>query len=70
LTASKWQIHVLAFQSLRRWAHDAGRDQSLISGMSKEEKLMKKSWKKPTMCTVAVGLEMSRYHSAELKAKK
>ena len=29
-----------------------------------------KSWKKPTMCTVAVGLEMSRYHSAELKAKK
>lgn len=31
---------------------------------------MKKSWKKPTMCTVSVGMEMSRYQSAELKAKK
>ncbi|MGK6311427.1 MULTISPECIES: hypothetical protein [Rhizobium/Agrobacterium group] len=43
---------------------------SLISGKEREEKLMKKSWKKPTMCTVAVGMEMSRYQSAELKAKK
>jgi len=42
----------------------------LISGKSKRRRLMKKSWKKPTMCTVAVGMEMSRYQSAELKAKK
>ncbi|MBB4275538.1 hypothetical protein SAMN02927900_04984 [Rhizobium mongolense subsp. loessense] len=39
-------------------------------GQSKEEKLMKKSWKKPTTCVVCVGMEMSRYRSAELKAKK
>lgn len=39
-------------------------------GQSKEEKLMKKSWKKPTICVVCVGMEMSRYRSAELKAKK
>ena len=39
-------------------------------GKSEEEKLMKKSWKKPTMCTVSVGMEMSRYYSADLKAKK
>ncbi len=31
---------------------------------------MKKIWTKPKMCTVSVGMEMSRYRSAELKTKK
>jgi hypothetical protein len=31
---------------------------------------MKKTWTKPAMCQVAAGMEMSRYLSAELKAKK
>ncbi|MBB4350753.1 hypothetical protein GGE35_004408 [Rhizobium cellulosilyticum] len=35
-----------------------------------EEKLMKKIWKKPTMCTVPVGMEMSRYFPAQLPSKK
>lgn len=35
-----------------------------------EEKLMKKTWKKPAMCAVAVGMEMSRYFPAQLPSKK
>ena len=35
-----------------------------------EEELMKKTWRKPAMCTVAVGMEMSRYFPAQLPAKK
>ncbi|MDQ0323296.1 hypothetical protein QO002_005502 [Pararhizobium capsulatum DSM 1112] len=35
-----------------------------------EEELMKKTWTKPAMCTVAVGMEMSRYFPAQLPAKK
>ena len=31
---------------------------------------MKKTWKKPAMCTVAVGMEMSRYFPAQLPTKK
>ena len=38
--------------------------------LCEEEKLMKKIWKKPTMCTVAVGMEMSRYFPAQLPSKK
>ncbi|MDQ0995279.1 hypothetical protein QFZ34_000456 [Phyllobacterium ifriqiyense] len=31
---------------------------------------MKKTWKKPEMCQVAAGMELTRYLPAELKAKK
>jgi hypothetical protein len=31
---------------------------------------MKKIWKKPAMCSIAVGMEMSRYFPAQLSAKK
>ncbi len=31
---------------------------------------MKKSWKKPAMCQVAAGLEISRYLPAEIAPKK
>jgi len=31
---------------------------------------MKKSWKKPTMCQVAAGMEISRYLPAEIAPKK
>lgn len=36
----------------------------------KKEENMKKTWTKPVMCPVAVGMELSRYLPAELKAKK
>ena len=36
----------------------------------RKEEPMKKTWKKPAMCTVAVGMEMSRYFPAQLAAKK
>jgi hypothetical protein len=39
-------------------------------GLVRKEDLMKKTWKKPAMCTVAVGMEMSRYFPAQLPAKK
>jgi hypothetical protein len=61
---------LLDFQCLPQGGTDKGRDQSSISDRKHRRKLMKKSWKKPTMCTVSVGLEMSRYRSAELKPKK
>lgn len=35
-----------------------------------KEETMKKTWKKPAMCTVAVGMEMSRYFPAQLPSKK
>jgi hypothetical protein len=35
-----------------------------------KEEMMKKIWKKPAMCTVAVGMEMSRYFPAQLPARK
>ncbi len=35
-----------------------------------EEKAMKKSWKKPAMCQVAAGFEISRYLPAEVTPKK
>lgn len=38
--------------------------------VARKEELMKKIWKKPAMCTVAVGMEMSRYFPAQLPAKK
>jgi hypothetical protein len=31
---------------------------------------MKKTWKKPAMCTVAAGFEISRYQSSELDTRK
>jgi hypothetical protein len=31
---------------------------------------MKKIWKKPAMCSIAVGMEMSRYFPAQLSATK
>lgn len=31
---------------------------------------MKKSWKKPTLCEVPAGLEISRYIPAEITPKK
>jgi hypothetical protein len=31
---------------------------------------MKKTWKKPAMCQVAAGLEISRYLPAEMTPKK
>jgi len=43
---------------------------SVDKALYEEEKLMKKIWKKPAMCTVAVGMEMSRYFSAQLPSKK
>ncbi|RWH66745.1 pyrroloquinoline quinone precursor peptide PqqA [Mesorhizobium sp.] len=30
---------------------------------------MKKTWKKPTMCQVAAGFEISRYLPAEIRRK-
>ncbi|AJD45568.1 hypothetical protein C9413_20515 [Rhizobium sp. SEMIA 4085] len=62
--------NVVEISELAPKAHDAGRRSMVDLGQSKEEKLMKKSWKKPTTCVVCVGMEMSRYRSAELKAKK
>lgn len=38
-----------------------------IFGLREKEELMKKTWTKPTMCTVAAGMEMSRYFPAQLK---
>jgi hypothetical protein len=35
-----------------------------------KENGMKKTWKKPTMCQVAAGMELTRYMPAELKTKK
>lgn len=40
------------------------------TALYEEKTLMKKTWKKPTMCTVAVGMEMSRYFPAQLPSKK
>ncbi|MBI0140897.1 pyrroloquinoline quinone precursor peptide PqqA [Bartonella choladocola] len=31
---------------------------------------MKKTWKKPAMCQVAAGMEISRYLPAEVKNKR
>ena len=39
-------------------------------GPVQEEKTMKKSWTKPTMCQVAAGFEISRYLPAEITPKK
>ncbi|HWK66257.1 MAG TPA: hypothetical protein VNS34_15055 [Rhizobiaceae bacterium] len=36
----------------------------------RKEESMKKSWKKPTMCQVAAGFEISRYLPAEVTPKK
>jgi hypothetical protein len=35
-----------------------------------KEECMTKSWKKPTMCQVAAGMEISRYLPAEITPKK
>ncbi len=43
---------------------------SVEEALYEEEKLMKKIWKKPTMCAVPVGMEMSRYFPAQLPSKK
>ncbi|MEQ1407869.1 hypothetical protein ABK249_23380, partial [Neorhizobium sp. Rsf11] len=59
------------FRACARGRTMPGGDQIVdLRQRAKRRKLMKKSWKKPTMCTVAVGMEMSRYYSADLKAKK
>ena len=39
-------------------------------GLAEEENAMKKSWKKPTMCQVAAGFEISRYLPAEIPPRK
>ena len=36
-------------------------------GQCQKEESMKKSWKKPSMCQVAAGFEISRYLPAEVK---
>jgi len=45
-------------------------EETSIWSFTEKEEFMKKTWTKPTMCTVAVGMEMSRYFPAQLKAKK
>jgi hypothetical protein len=35
-----------------------------------EETAMKKTWKRPTMCQVAAGMEISRYLPAEIAPRK
>jgi hypothetical protein len=35
-----------------------------------EEKKMKKTWKKPSLCQVAAGMEISRYLPAEIPPRK
>jgi hypothetical protein len=39
-------------------------------GLAEKENVMKKSWKKPTMCQVAAGFEISRYLPAEIPPRK
>jgi len=40
-------------------------------GLAEEESAMKKkSWKKPTMCQIAAGFEISRYLPAEIPPRK
>ena len=39
-------------------------------GPAQQEKHMKKSWTKPTMCEVPAGLEISRYLPARMTPRK
>jgi len=54
--------------SLRVYAATASNLAADAAGYSEE--VMKKSWKKPSMCQVPAGMEISRYLPAEIAPKK
>jgi hypothetical protein len=39
-------------------------------GRQEQEECMKKNWKKPTICQVAAGMEISRYLPAEIAPRR
>lgn len=43
---------------------------SVEDALHEEGKLVQKIWKKPTMCTIPVGMKMSRYFPAQPPPKK
>ena len=47
-----------------------GKETAPLERVDEKEKIMKKSWTKPSMCQVAAGMEISRYLPAEITPKK
>lgn len=47
-----------------------GNDMTAARRRRFEEKKMKKTWKKPSLCQVAAGMEISRYLPAEIPPRK
>jgi hypothetical protein len=55
---------------LHKGARNGELENRLFAGPWKRRNAMKKSWKKPAMCQVAAGFEISRYLPAEITPKK